>query len=209
MNILQVDSGCTSPNSVSRTLTTAIVDKLRSEAPAVTIIHRDLIAHPVPYMTLKTVPGSHPSAVATQLLSEEEMSDRKITDEVLNEFLRADVIVVGVPMYNFGVPAQLKSWVDAIVIPGKTFSYTKDGPRGLVSSKRAILAVTRGGCYGANGFPIELEHAESYLRTILSLIGITDPEAVLAEGVAHDRHAATERGRMGVRALAPLTMETK
>ena len=181
------------------------VERLRGQDPSATIVYRDLITDHIPYMNFRTMPGLHPSAVASDMLSEEERSTRSVTERALSEFLSADAIVLGVPMYNFGIPAQLKSWFDAILIPGRTFTYTSDGPKGLAGAKRVILVITRGGFYGATGVSSAMEHAESYVRAALSLIGISGPELVLAEGIAMDRLAALERGRTGIQTLVPLS----
>jgi putative NADPH-quinone reductase len=113
-----------------------------------TVTYRDLSADPIPYMNLRTMPSSHPLAIASDMLAEEERSVRR--EEALDEFLSAEVVVLGITMYNFGIAAQLKSWLDAIVIPGKTFTYTADGPKGLAGAKRVILAITRGGILQCN-----------------------------------------------------------
>jgi FMN-dependent NADH-azoreductase len=205
MKILHIDSGISPSDSISRLLTAEIVERFRGQDTSMTIVHRDLIADHIPYMNFRTMPGSHPSAIAFDKLSEEEKSARSATENVLNEFLTADVVVLGIPMYNFGIAAQLKSWFDAILIPGKTFAYASGGPKGLAGAKRVILVITRGGFYGPTGFSGAMEHAESYVRAALSLVGISVPELVLAEGIAIDRTAAIERGRTSIQALAPLS----
>jgi FMN-dependent NADH-azoreductase len=205
MNILHIDSGISPSQSVSRLLTAAIVARLSEQDSSAIIVYRDLVAGQIPYMNFRTMPGSHPSAVSLDQLSADERSARSETESVLSEFLTADVVVLGIPMYNFGIAAQLKSWFDAILIPGKTFAYTSGGPKGLVGAKRIILAIARGGLYDSTGFLAAMEHAESYVRATLSLIGVSAPELVVAEGIAKDRNAAIERGRMDIQALRPLS----
>jgi FMN-dependent NADH-azoreductase len=103
---------------------------------------------------------------------------------MLDEFMAADIVVLGVPMYNWSIPTQLKAWIDIIVVPGKTFTYGAQGPEeGLVASKRVIVAISRGCFYRSETAAISAEHAESYMRTVLSFIGVNDPEFVVAEGV--------------------------
>lgn len=97
--------------------------------------------------------------------------------------LAADVIVIGAPMYNFAIPSQLKSWLDALAVAGKTFAYGANGPQGLLGAKRVIIASTRGGYYGADTPMSALEHQESHLRSFLGFLGITQIEIVRAEGV--------------------------
>ena len=161
MTILHVDSSITGENSASRTLTRSIVEQLRSGRPGAGVVYRDLAANPLPHLTL----------------------DAFADTSVLDEFLSADMIVIGAPMYNFTLPTQLKAWIDRIVIAGKTFRYTENGPEGLAKGKRVIVALARGGFYDAGSPASALEHLETYLRGIFNFIGI-EPEFVAADGLA-------------------------
>jgi FMN-dependent NADH-azoreductase len=105
------------------------------------------------------------------------------SQRVLDEFLDADVIVVGAPMYNFGIPSQLKAWIDRIAVRGKTFAYTEQGPKGLAGGKIVIIASARGGFYGAGSPAAGMDHQESYLRTVFGFLGVTDVRFVRAEGL--------------------------
>ena len=125
MTILHIDSSINGENSASRAITAKIVDQLKSGQWGEEIVHRDLAAEPLPHLTLDAFADS----------------------SVLDEFLEADTVVIGAPMYNFTVPTQLKSWIDRIVIAGKTFRYTESGPEGLVKGKRVIVVIARGGFY--------------------------------------------------------------
>ena len=127
-------------------------------------IHRDLAAEPLPHLTLDGL--ATPEAA-----------------KALEQFLAADIVVIGAPMYNFGISSQLKSWFDHIMVAGKTFRYGESGPEGLAGTKRVIVAMARGGVY-SEGAAAAMEHAETHLRAMLSFIGVTDPEVILAEGVA-------------------------
>ena len=102
---------------------------------------------------------------------------------MLEEFLSADTVVIGAPMYNFTLPSQLKAWIDRIVVAGKTFRYGASGPEGLAGNKRVIIAISRGGFYGPGAPAAALEHLETYLRGILGFIGVTSPEFIVAEGL--------------------------
>jgi FMN-dependent NADH-azoreductase len=105
------------------------------------------------------------------------------SDKVLQEFLDADVVVIGAPMYNFGIPSQLKAWIDRIAIKGKTFAYSEYGPKGLAGGKTVIIASARGGFYG-DGSPVAAwDHQESYLRTVFGFLGVTDVRFLRAEGL--------------------------
>lgn len=161
MTILQIDSSITGENSVSRVLTRHVTGRLTSADPDAPLVTRDLAADPLPHLTLDQL-GPNP---------------------VLDEFLAADTVVIGAPMYNFTLPTQLKSWLDRIVANGVTFRYTAEGkPEGLAGGKRVIIALSRGGFYGAELGNADFEHLESYLRIIFAFIGIT-PEFVRADGI--------------------------
>lgn len=163
MTILHIDSSIQGDQSASRVLSAAVVERLLQERGDI-VEYRDLAANPVPHLTLA------------------DMADLGDNPE-LADFLAADTIVIGAPLYNFGIPSQLKAWLDRIFVAGKTFAYSEDGPVGLISGKRVILAIARGGLYSP-GMPwASLEHAESYLRGGLGFIGITDIETILAEGL--------------------------
>ena len=179
MTILKIDSSITGEASVSRQLTAATLDQLVAADPQATVIVRDLAAEPLDHLTLAAFADTH----------------------VLDEFLAADIIVVGAPMYNFGVPSQLKAWIDRIAIAGRTFRYTENGPEGLAGEKRVIVAISRGGFYDdASAF----EHVETYLRGMFGFLGIT-PEFVHADGIAvgsEQRDAGIANGLAEVERLA-------
>lgn len=161
MTILQIDSSITGENSVSRVLTDHIAKRLTAADPDAEVIRRDLAAEPLAHLTLDQL-GPNP---------------------VLDEFLAAGTVVIGAPMYNFTLPSQLKAWLDRIVVSGVTFRYTADGkPEGLVGGKRVIVALSRGGFYGAEQGNAEFEHLETYLKAVFAFIGIT-PEFVRADGI--------------------------
>lgn len=160
MTILQIDSAITGENSISRQLTRAIVAQVAGQDGVGNVIHRDLAAEPLPHLTLA------------------HMGDRT----VLDEFLAADTVVIGAPMYNFSLPSQLKAWIDRILVAGETFRYTAEGPMGLVSGKRVIVALARGGFYSEGSPAAGLEHLQTYLAAVLGFIGVT-PEFITADGI--------------------------
>lgn len=187
MNILHIDSSIQGDNSVSRIVSAAVIDHLRDDDFSTASIHRDLVADPLPHITL---PG-----FATEQAG-----------AIVEEFLAADVIVIGAPMYNFGIPSQLKAWFDHILIAGKTFNYSANGVEGLAAGKRVIVVISRGGIY-SDGPAAAMEHAESHLRAMLGFIGIGDPEVVIAEGVAlgaEQRDQALQAALARVEGLRPL-----
>jgi FMN-dependent NADH-azoreductase len=182
MKILHIDSSILGGNSVSRKLSAEIVAKLSVADPGASVVTRDLGANPVPHLSGATImaaqspTGAHEPAVA---------ADLALGGEVLAEFLAADTIVIGVPLYNFAIPSQLKAWIDRVLIAGQTFRYGADGqPIGLAGGKRVILAIARGGFYGAGAPAAAYEHGESFLRVAFGFVGITDVETVVAEGLA-------------------------
>ena len=202
MTLLHIDSSILGPNSVSRQLSAAAVAGLKAAGSQADIVYRDLAAEPIShlsgaYLSAAQSPGSeHEKAVANDLAQ---------GFSALQEFLAADTVVIGVAVYNFSIPSQLKAWVDRIVVAGQTFQYGEHGrPQGLVSGKRVILTVARGGFYGP-GTPTEsFEHAETYLRTVFGFIGIV-PEVVVAEGLAvgpEHRDAGIAAAQQRITALA-------
>lgn len=166
MKLLHIDSSITGDKSVSRRLSAAIVDRLTAENPDLEVTHYDLDSAPFAYL----------SSAAFADAAEQAAGEKAIAD-----FQDADVLVVGAPMYNFSVPAQLKAWIDRIAISGKTFRYTANGPEGLSGGKRVIVASTRGGVYSGDLSP--LDHQESYLKTVFGFLGIDDVSFIRAEGV--------------------------
>jgi FMN-dependent NADH-azoreductase len=125
--------------------------------------------------------------------------------KALADFLAADVIVIGAPMYNFSIPSQLKAWIDRLAVAGKTFRYTEKGPQGLVPDKRVIVASSRGGFYGPETPAAFLDHQESYLRGLFGFLGITDVTFIRAEGVnlgPEQRSAALDGASAAVAKLA-------
>lgn len=174
MKLLHLDSSITGDGSVSRQLSAAIVAKLATTDPATEVSYRDLVADPIEHLTLGHLPATSTESRA-----------------LLDQFLTSEVIVIGVPMYNFTLPSQLKAWIDRILVSGETFSYGPEGPTGLAGGRRVIVALSRGGLYGAGSPGASLEHAETYLDSVFGFIGIT-PEIVLAEGVNYGPDARTQ-----------------
>ena len=168
MNVLHVDSSILGEQSASRTLTREIVARLAAQQPDTTVHHLDLAVQELPHL-------SGPS------LTRNDAAQAAHDAELLEQFLAADVIVIGAPMYNFSIPSQLKAWIDRIAVAGKTFRYTPQGPQGLAGGKHVIVALSRGGIY-APGAPGEF--VESYLTFVLGFLGIRSVSFVRAEGLA-------------------------
>ncbi|NUS39612.1 MAG: FMN-dependent NADH-azoreductase [Lysobacter sp.] len=168
MRMLHVDSSALGAGSVTRELTAAIVARWQDAAPGLEVAYRDLDADPLPHLTAPLLGQADPVAA--------EESER-----ALQQFLAADVVVIGAPMYNFGVPSTLKAWIDRIAVAGRTFRYTACGPEGLAGGKRVVVASGRGGVYGDAS---QADFQEAYLRQVFGFLGIGDVEFVRAEGVA-------------------------
>jgi FMN-dependent NADH-azoreductase len=158
VTILHIDASINGENSASRAISRSIVEQLRR--PHQQVIYRDLAAEPLAHLTL----------------------DAFADTTVLDEFLAADIVVIGAPMYNFTLLTQLKAWIDRILVAGRTFRYTENGPEGLAGGKRVIIALARGGIYSAGSPASALEHLETYLTGIFNFIGI-EPEFVAADGL--------------------------
>jgi FMN-dependent NADH-azoreductase len=170
MKLLHLDSSIMGDASASRALTAAVVARLTGEDTGLDITYRDLVADPLPHMTL-------------------EIFNHLAESAELEQFLAADIVVIGAGFYNFTVPSQLKAWLDRIAVRGKTFGYGENGPVGLVKGKRVIVALTRGNVYG-QGSPYQaFEHAETLLRSIFAFIGVTDLEVIVAEGLGRGEEA--------------------
>ena len=183
MKVLQLDTSIMGDKSVTRELTAAIVKKLAA-GDRVEVTSYDLAAEAPPHLTAAALPNAHPASAMAGALDASAQTTREASERILEEFLAADVLVIGAPMYNFSVPSQLKAWIDRICVPGKTFAYGPNGPHGLAGGKRVIVAVARGGFYGAQSAFASAEHGESYLRAVFGFLGITDIEFILAEGLA-------------------------
>jgi FMN-dependent NADH-azoreductase len=189
MKLLHLDSSALGDQSVTRELGAAIVAHWRNHFPVATVEYRDLDADPVPHLTGRSLARTD-STLAAQ------------DDRLLQQFLDADVIVVGAPMYNFGIPSTLKAWIDRIAIKGKTFRYTEQGPEGLAAGKRVIVASGRGGAYGDSS-PADFQ--EAYLRQLFGFLGIGDIEFVRAEGVGvSPQHRERALAKAKASLLAPL-----
>lgn len=179
MKLLHIDASILGGNSVSRQLSAAVVDRLRKTTPGLEVTYRDISTAPLQHLTgahLAAAQGATPEAPALR-------DDIAASAAALDEFLAADIVVIGAPMYNFTIPSQLKAWIDRILVAGKTFRYTDKGVEGLVGGKRVIVTVSRGGFYGAGTPAAAGEHLETYLRWVFGFIGIADPEIIIAEGV--------------------------
>jgi FMN-dependent NADH-azoreductase len=181
MKLLHVDSSILGNNSVSRQLTAEIVAQWRISHPDTEVDYLDLALNAPNHFSADTMgikTGLQPEPTAAQ------RSENALSEQLVSQFLAADVIVVGAPLYNFTIPTQLKAWIDRLAQVGRTFTYTAKGPVGLVTGKTVIVASTRGGLYSTSERGQAMEHQESFLKVIFGFLGITDVRFVRAEGVS-------------------------
>lgn len=180
MKLLHVDSSITGENSASRKLTQQIVTAWTAKHPDTEVEYLDLVAQAPNHFTMAAMA---PRTGQTEGLSAEQTAENAVSEQLVSQFLAADVIVIGAPFYNFSIPSQLKSWIDRLAQPGRTFRYTASGPEGLAKGKTVIVASSRGGVYSTTEAMQALEHQESYLKVVLGFFGITDVRFVRAEGL--------------------------
>jgi FMN-dependent NADH-azoreductase len=180
MKILHIDaSASNAETSHTRRLSNELVERLKADHADATVVYRDLVADQLPHvdMTIRHAwlpeNADHPALVETR--------DRSKT--LVEELKAADVVVIGSPMYNFTVPSTLKAWIDHVSIAGQTFSYTAEGPRGLLTGK-AYLVISSGGIYSQGPFAAN-DHLATYLEAILRFLGISDIDTIRAEGIAY------------------------
>ncbi len=178
MNILIVSSSAQGDASVSNRLATHFTAQLEAAHPGSRVTVRDVGRHPLPHLAEDTIVGIRGDAQ-----SQAEHATRQISDDLLTEVREADLVVIASPMYNFGISSTLKTWFDYVLRAGVTFKYTEAGPLGLLTGKRAIVILSRGGLY-REGPAKAFDSQEPHLRTLLGFIGITDVTFIRAERLA-------------------------
>lgn len=183
MNILQINASARSEGAQSTRLANRVVERLHADHPQANLVVRDLAVTPHPVL-------DEPALQALFTPAEQRTPDQAarvaLDDTVIAEIQAADVVVLGVPMYNFGVSAQLKNWLDAIARAKVTFRYTENGPEGLLTGKTVYVALARGGKYRDTAADSQVP----YLKTILGFLGMTDVRFIYAEGLAMGAEAA-------------------
>jgi len=172
--VLVLNSSVSGDASVSRELVQSVVDRLTR--PGVAITERDLGADPIPHLT----PGTVGTVRGADPVTPVEVEARALADGLIAELKASDVLVIGAPMYNFAIPTGLKAWFDHVLRAGATFRYSEAGPEGLVTGKKAIVVLSRGGLY-SEGPAVGLDFQEPHLRTLLGFMGVTDVTFVRAE----------------------------
>jgi FMN-dependent NADH-azoreductase len=177
-HILALHSSLSSEHSISSRLINQTVAALRQSAPNAEVTVRDLAASPVPHLDGEALSGIRGDAV-----TEAQIAGRALANKLFSELKAADVLVIGAPMYNFGIPSSLKAWFDYVLHPGVTFQYGEGAPKALLTGKRAIVILSRGGFY-SDGPAKAYDSQEPHLRALLGFIGITDVTFIYAERLA-------------------------
>lgn len=177
-NILVLNSAISGETSVSKTLVREAVAALEAQGPA-TVVRRDLGRDPIPHLTEQTLAG-----VRGEPATDAEKAARVLSDTLIAELEAADVIVIGAPMYNFGVATGLRAWFDYVLRAGKTFRYSEAGPEGLLRDKQVIIIESRGGLY-SEGPAQAYDFQEPYLRHLMGFMGLTDVTFVRAEKIGY------------------------
>ena len=180
MKLLHIDSSVTGDQSVSRELTARTVAAWVAAHPGTQVERLDLAADVVPHLSADALGFRTGQAAATDV----QRRENALSEALVSQFLAADVVVIGAPLYNFTIPTQLKAWIDRLAQAGRTFKYTDKGAVGLAGGKTVIVGLSRGGVYSTSEGGRAMEHQETYLQTVLGFFGITDVRFVRAEGVA-------------------------
>jgi FMN-dependent NADH-azoreductase len=183
--ILQLNTSLFGESGQSSRLTGEFVTRLKDKHPGARVIRRDFSADPIPHLTEQRFKAA---LVPADKRTPEQEREAAIADELIVELRAADILVIGTPMYNFGVPSTLKAWFDHVARAGTTFRYTEKGPEGLMKNKKAYLFMTRGGRYAGT----ESDLQTPFIRQFLEFLGIKDLEFVFVEGLAMGVEAGRE-----------------
>lgn len=187
-HVLLIQSSSNLASSVSRDLSQSYVKAYKAAHPDATVTERDLVTTPVPHLGVDLLGGLFGKP---EELTEAQKTALALSNTLVEEIEAASLIVIGVPMYNFGIPSALKAWIDHVIRAGRTFRYTETGPQGLVTGKKVVLFLAAGGVYSDGPYkPYDFQ--ETYLRAVLGFIGLTDVTVVRAEGLALGEEAATK-----------------
>ena len=197
MKILQINSSARSAGANSTRLADSITTRLKAANPSAVVELRDLAANPHPVLDEAALGALFTPA---EQRTPEQAARVALDDALIAQVQAADAIVLGVPMYNFGVPVQLKTWIDAIAKAGVTFRYTENGPEGLVKGKKVYVALARGGVYRDTPADSQVP----YLKGVLGFLGMTDVEFIYAEGLAMGPETADKAFAEAEAAIAAL-----
>ncbi|EPJ76708.1 MULTISPECIES: FMN-dependent NADH-azoreductase [Pseudomonas] len=179
MKLLHIDSSILGDHSASRQLSRAVVEAFQAGEADTQVTYRDLASDALNHFSASSLAAAGTPLEGRDVAQKQEVDGNEAT---LQEFIDADVVVIGAPMYNFTIPSQLKAWIDRISVAGRTFRYSEAGPEGLCGGKQVIIVSTAGGLH--QGQPSSVGH-EDYLRLLFGFIGVTDLKFVFAHGLAY------------------------
>ena len=186
MKLLHIDSSILGDNSASRQLSGEVVNAWQAAHPGLEVSYRDVAAEAIEHFSAATLVAAGTPA---ELRDAAQKHEAQLSADTLAQFMAADAVVIGAPMYNFTIPTQLKAWIDRIAVAGQTFRYTENGPEGLCGNKKVIVVSTSGGLH--SGQATGVAH-EDYLKVVLGFFGITDVEFVRAHGLAYGDEVRTK-----------------
>jgi len=203
VNVLHIDSSATGAASASRQLSAAAVQILRASNADFKVVYRDFAEVPPGHLSPALLQALRPQPGAEPKIDPDVADELQLTETLIGEFLEADVVILGAPMYNFSIPSSLKAWIDRVAQAGRTFKYTDKGPVGLAGGKKVLVISSRGSLLSNTPIEFALDHQEAYLRAVMGFFGITDLRVVRAEGLAFGADARTQAIE---RALAELKL---
>lgn len=199
LTILRIDASGRHHGSNSRDLSDRLIDRLTQHQGAVSVLQRDLAATEIPFVSENWINANF---TAPEQRSPQQQTELALSDRLVEELTAADVLVIGVPIYNFGVPAVLKAWIDMIARARLTFQYSETGPVGLLQGKKAYLIVTSGGTASGS----EIDFATGYMKHVLGFIGISDVEVIAADQLMLDGDNRLAAAKRKIAALPPLNV---
>ena len=208
--LLHIDASIQGEPSFSRQLSAQIVDAWRTSHPDTQVSYLDLALNAPAHLSADALGFRQPAGAAA--LTPQQVQENALSEALVSQFLAADVVVIGAPMYNFTIPSQLKAWIDRVAQGGRTFTYTEQGVVGLAGGKTVIVAATRGGMYSSSDAGQAMEHQESYLKTVFGFFGITDIRFVRAEGLdmgPDSRQAGLQQAATALSTVATAPAELK
>ena len=208
--LLHIDASIQGEQSFSRQLSAQIVDAWRTSHPDTQVSYLDLALDAPAHLSADALGFRRPAGAAA--LTPQQVQENALSEALVSQFLAADVVVIGAPMYNFTIPSQLKAWIDRVAQGGRTFTYTEQGVVGLAGGKTVIVAATRGGMYSSSDAGQAMEHQESYLKTVFGFFGITDIRFVRAEGLdmgPDSRQAGLQQAATALSTVATAPAELK
>lgn len=192
INILRIESSARDEDSVSRQLTAKVIDHLGSKT-AIRVTERN-VSEGLPFVSSEWVGANFTPA---EQRTQQQASALALSDQLIVEVKHADTLVLGIPVYNFGIPASLKAWIDQITRAGVTFQYTENGPKGLLSGKNAIVVIATGGTPVGSDY----DYATPYIKHILGFIGITNVTVIAADSLMQNMHEKIDQAEQQIAQL--------